>query len=152
MVGLQQYVLGSVLVPAKMYAAVEMMFHFLSTSGVSFNAYVQVIGGFGFTILYDLIAECKIRSYFELLKIMKFIRMSLKEFVTLKDEYSPYFKTNLIPVLICDFQKRKMTFKEQENFLQFMMQTLRDTNKGVVVSDAMYLAIWKVYDERKWNK
>lgn len=148
-VGLQRYVLGTVLVPAKMYASVELLFQMLANSGISFNTYLQVIGGFGFTILYDLIADCRIRSYFELLKTMKFIRNTLREFVELKDEKTPLFKTKNLSKLYSEFNKRKMSNIDIKSFLNFMEDVMRKTNDRIIMTDEMYEAIWKVWDERK---
>lgn len=147
-VGLQRYVLGTILVPAKMYSAVELLFQFLSNSGISFNTYLQVIGGFGFTILYDLIADCKIRSYFELLKIMKFIRKNLNEFVDLKDKNTPLYKTENLSRLFSDFNKRNMSKDKIKSFLKFQEDVLYKTQDRIIMSDEMYDAIWKVWDER----
>jgi hypothetical protein len=151
LVGLQQYVLGSVLIPAKMYSSVEMMFHFLVDSGVSFNTYVQVIAGFGFTLLYDLIKDMKIKSYFELLKIMNFIRKSIPAFVEYKDHFSPFFPTDMLPKLVNDFYIRHMSKAEQDKFLKYLITTTTQANQGICIHPAMYAAIWKVWDERTRN-
>lgn len=148
LVGLQQYVLGTVLIPAKMYSSVEMLFHFLAESGISFSSYVQIISGFGFTLLYDLICEMKIKSYFELLKIMKFIRLSLKSIVESKDMNNPFFKTTMLPALLTDFSRRKMGLRDQERFLQFLLKTSSESQQGICIQDELYAAIWKVWDER----
>jgi hypothetical protein len=145
-VGLQRYKICRVLVPIKMLKATEVLYFFLFKTGVRFGTYLEVLMGFGFTLFYDLIVIYKIRSFFDLLKIQRFIRNSVNSFILQKDEACPFFPLNLMTSLFKEMKLRKMTHEQQIKFIQYMLETIRATKDYIVLSEELFNSIWKVWD------
>jgi len=143
--GISRYRRSSIIIPLNVTKHIEHIYLFIYKNAIGYHKLIDLSFAFGITIFYDLITEHKVTSFFQILRLMKCMKNSLRAYVEAGKEKEPLITLSNFKYILREFNRKNLTKEQQYEFMDFFIE-----NHKSIVGDK--IVIGSVEFEQIFNK
>ncbi len=132
--GMRQTRRVNVLVPLHVTKKMELLYLFMYKNGMSYHFLIDLVMSFGLMTFYDLITEYKVTSFFQMLKLLKLMKKSMRGFVEAAKEVEPLITVSTFKTMLVMMKHKNMNVDDQLEFWNYLLY-----NQRVIVGEKIVL-------------
>lgn len=126
--GLSKFRRATVLIPLEVSKAMEFLYLFMYKNGTSYHFLIDIITSFGIMTFFELITEYKVTSFFQVMKLLKLQRKSMRAFVEAAKEVEPLITLSNFRWFVREMKRKNLNAEQQSEFMEYLI----DNNKTLV--------------------
>lgn len=134
MIGLTKFRRANVLIPLEVSKAMEFIYLFMYKNGTSYHFLVDIVTSFGFMTFFDLITEYKLNSFFQIMRLLKLQRKSMRAFVEASKEIEPLITLSNFRWFVREMKRKNLNAEQQFEFMDYLIE-----NNKVLVGEKILL-------------
>ena len=134
MIGLTKFRRANVLIPLEVSKAMEFIYLFMYKNGTSYHFLVDIVTSFGFMTFFDLITEYKLNSFFQIMRLLKLQRKSMRAFVEAAKEVEPLITLSNFRWFVREMKRKNLNAEQQAEFMDYLIE-----NNKVLVGEKILL-------------
>lgn len=133
--GITKFKRANVLVPLEVTKKMELIYLFMYKHGMSYHFLLDLVMTYGLMTFVDLIEEYKVTSFFQMLKLLKLMKRSMRAFVENAKEIEPIMTLSSMRYFISEMNRRKLSMKDQIEFMNYI-----DENYKNIIGETIMLS------------
>jgi hypothetical protein len=98
----------------------ELAYYFVADNDIELSFFVGFMVSFGIEVIFEVIESGHIRDMFHLIKFMKRMKKSLREYVEFNKDTYPLIRIDEMHLVMREFHMRGFTYQEQVKFYEWL--------------------------------
>lgn len=98
----------------------EHIYRFIYMNGIPQYMFMELMGTIGIDIIHELVINNRVRNFAHMLRIIRVLKNTLKEWTNEAFDESPLITLKTIQYIMREFNRRKLKLELQDKFMQFI--------------------------------